>query len=497
MYCPNCNLQYPEDALFCNVCGCALASSYAQETPMQDTAQYEYYENVYYAPKKPKRFLKKFLLIALPCALVLGLVAGLLYYFLVYSHPLNQLSRSADNTLAALMDNAPTMLNVYENMSEFLNEREFSAELDVTSSGEWGDGDRNEGSVKLELSYDADGEELSGGVSYESLSEYYGETYSDSVKVDFSADDKDLYIYSKEMGKEVYTLPLADFGKEYQESELSDLIDDRTADRILESLSINLFSDAGLDSFLTDTDEGAQFMDSMQIEEVDKSIPYAPEDLTVFRAKIDSDDLVDAFVAYSKYSMADLLGEEAAEELALLESYDYDMDEQTVFIYWGINDDNCLAAIYAYPKGDEDEAVGFVLAGEENIWDDVIILDGDDTVEFSVKQKSDGFELYREYEGRSSQKLLKCDDRKGEIVIYDGNDEYVIEYSDENDGARFTYTYSDYDISDYDSDYDYSEKIHVEVSFAPVENIKMLDGETVAVLDLSERKIEELLEDIS
>lgn len=486
MYCPNCNKQYPKDTVFCSLCGGTLEEPAHMQ---RDSAE----NSVEYAPKKPKR-LKKILLIVLCCTLVIGLIAGGLYYFLVYNHPINKLTRAVENSIEELMANTPTLEEAYHNVRDLLQDREFTAKLDFTESKSWSDGDSRRSSGKVTLNYDAGSEEMSGSLSTEEYRSYGDDINSDSYNIDFSADDDDIYLRAKEVGRDVYSLPLADFGEQYKKSALSDMIEDEQLDDILSVADINPYMEISLMDFLTDTEEGERFMDSLEIEEVDEDIPHAQKDLTVYRVYLEMDELQDAMIGYYKYTVANALGEDAVDEIDWPNASHV---SGKAIVYWGINDDDCLVAIHGYEKGNEDDAFTIALVGEENIWDEIVFYEGSYCQKFFVEQKSDGFELYLEHDDRSPEKIFDCDDGAGELIIYDGTTrKYVLSYDSKDGGADFALDYSYFYEDDYDYGYSYTEELHIDLAIVPVEDIEMLDDDPIAVMDLSRKKLEDLLDAI-
>ena len=386
MYCRNCNKQYPKGSVFCNICGNALEAPAG--TAKDSVPQEEIYideEGIQYVHAKP-RSKKKIIGIVLASLLSIGLIVGLVCYLIMINDPLYQISNALENTVDELLVNAPTLSDVKDNIRELINDRAFSLNADYVFSESYSDYDYNyyyddyetyesvtRSSGKIVLNYDADSEEMSGSVSisaYESDGYYDDDPYSKSFDLEFSANDDDIYARLKQLDRNVYALPLANFGEEYTGSSLSKIIKDENRDlnKFLEKAEINPYADISLAAF-RDTDAGEEFIDSLQIEESDKKIPHT-NDLTVYCIELRQNDLNEAVLAYYEWALTELCGEAAVEELDFPEPK---KGNGFIYIFLGINDDDCLVALYAYQKGEKDDAVTIVLDGDENIWDEVVI----------------------------------------------------------------------------------------------------------------------------
>ncbi len=509
MYCRNCNLQYPKGSMFCNNCGSALEDPLVQQRPVEPIYHFEQetepeQNQPVQVEKKPKS-KKKIIAIILSAVGVVALIAGLLWYFLVYNHPINKIKRALNNSIEQLMVNTPTLSNVYHNMKDLMEDREFTLNADVEYSKDESDGDVEKISALVNLNYDAGGEEMGGkaDISVYTYDSYDFDTNNKTYNFKFSADDENIYARFDQLGREVYSLPLEDFGKKYQGSALSKMVkdEDKVLNNFLEKADINPYADFTFSTFCKDTDEGKDFIDSLNIEETDEQIPHT-DDLTVYRMELSAKEYNNAINAYAMFIVSSLFGEEAAEEIE--DTVVSRGGSGKVIICLGINDDDCLVAICMYLKDNEDDYILLTLEGEENIWDEIVLYKGNTKRKLFVEQKNNGFELYRDYDDRSAEKIFECNDSKGELILYNGNTKkYVVEYSDKNDGAAFSLNHKEQE-SDYEYNWDYDEYVetystvilNVDFSIEPVGDIEMIDKDPIAILDLSKSKLEELLDDV-
>ncbi len=484
MYCNKCNQNNPAGAAFCAFCGASLTQQQSGtmpptvtpiytpdiSTPHTPTTQQQppFYpqapgpqENSAYCIAQSAHPTKKFkkALLIIPAALLCIVLVGFLVTTLVISaSPQYQVIDGITNTLEEFegsLESADTFHKIYENLYECISDNQLSAELHIQSD------DDVDAHIFLDYSQPDKLVSLSGNVQ------------SDYNDYDFTvaATQKKLLLQLCQLNNNFYSIPLKNFGKEFKNSELADLIRDQFTyfmdysefERALEKVSIDLFADTSFDSFRDTYDDFDDWVTNLDIKEVDYTIPHT-RDLTVYRAEIVGRDLARILVKYTQFRYEQILGKAIAAELELDDLYEdayEDLEDSILIVYFGINDDDCLAAFYGYEEGNKDDSFSFVLSGRKNIWDEVTLYDGDREMGgFCINETSNGFIIEcfdTNHDGERDVELtLECDEDAGQLIISEDYDEFVVNFSqegaysvlsfdDESDDVRFTAKIASFD----------------------------------------------------
>ena len=490
MYCSKCGQNNHDDAAFCAFCGAPLSAPEAideqtaapvytpeMSTPYSEPTEQEPFGTVsadsYEVQAVPEQKKSKKLWLIIPAAvIVLALIGALVVQFLYISSPQYQFFESLSSTFDVLEEktnDARTFHEVYDDLAEYSDKKEarFVISADIDTIGD------------IELKYDCSIAKqffrLDGGID------------TDYLTFDFAlaANREKLMLQFEQINDNVYSIPLENFGKEYQTSEIANLLANldigSDIERVLRTLSINLFAPTDWDTFRNTYPDFDELIVNLEVDEVDYAIP-STDDLTVYRAKLNAADLTKIYNQYTNFQREQLLGKEAASELAQEDGDLFDLDEDTTLIlYFGINDDDCLSAIYGYEEGCEDEAGGIILAGNKNIWDEVLIYEGDTEIGgFTYRTTESGFavDFFDTYAGAGRETIgtLECDDAAGEIRIALEDKEFTVNYAYENDKITFSFEIED--------------AAELSITVAPFRGVSEIEGEEIELFDCNETELQ-------
>ncbi len=525
MYCNHCGAKLPGIGVFCPNCGNSIAETatpateipapadlydskpenpdftepaapqqpeYAEPMPMQqpygDAAPY--YGEAMPEPvlPKPKRSIKRILIIALASVLSLALVAGATTYFVVTGSPEYKVKSAIENTfedLTEILEKAPDLCEMLDNLAECEDGVSMDVRLEEKCSYDFDDW-QSESSVsaQYEMDYDLKGHELAlrGEVANE-----YDDDYS-RLSFDGYANDDQLMLSIPEISEDYYSVPLPNTFEEFADSALGKYIGvDPSA---VPDKKLDFFPDEDLlEQFMQEYEEQIEnFTDSIEIEEVDERIDGADRDLTVYRINADWEEGMELLEDYFNFVYENVYGSFGMEEMYPYNMPEFDDVDAELDILVGINDDDRLAAIELSVDGGSGS---ILFEGRDNLWNDVVFLsEGEEEFRICVEETSKGFALV--LTDGYDEVLIECNDDRGELVLEAGNEEIItIEYGCEDNGAQISFALS-YE-EHYSYDYYYEESIDLELGIYPLRKIKTPTDSPVELFELSRSEIKDLI----
>ena len=556
MFCKNCGSQYPEWSKFCNVCGAKLEPEQVQEPvaqvpptepvtqavteptaqvteaelPAEPEAPAEQVPTTEPAtqevpvapmpvapensgnqapdaqPAKPKK-KRKVLWIVLACVLVLAIAAAVLSYIFIFNTTERKLSSAVDNTkaeLEAALGNSDNFLTLLERCEEISDDDGYTMIMDSKIVSE-ADYYSSEQTQRIEISYDLRNKQMSGTVVTDSNMQWNEEWFSDeetqsSSKVEFYADEEELLLLVEDFDEDPFMIPLEDFGEVFAESYLGGKIEDEELLNTLRKLTINLFAESNWEAFCQAYPAAKEFTDALELREVDEKIPNA-ENMTVYAVQIDLKNFSEIAFDYFEFYLGELIGAGVTRELLddeVREEFEdlfYELEYDTIHVWLGVNEDDCLAALHIFPEGtQEEESLSIILKGEENLFNEIVLYE-DGKAEFivSIEKTKDGFTLSA---GESElTTYLECVDRNHELLIYDEDGALALafEYDIADEGVTFSFNYTIEEDSEY---YWYSDSMDYTIQLVPLQPINKPKGEAIAVLELTGNELRELIEKI-
>ncbi len=478
MYCNHCKQYNDEGVSFCYYCGAPMnANQNYQNAPASEYG----YVPVSPAPKKKS---KKLWIIIPSVVLTLALVGVIAVWLLVANSPQMQVVDGVTNSLAELEDSmksAKTFYSIYEKTSSYINEKEFSFDLQVNEHDYGSD-------VRLGIDYSANKKVISANADFD--------IDGVSLEMILAANEDHLMLQFEQLDDTFYSLPLKNFGREYKNSSVSELLNDLIDDDdfsdvedVLEKLSIDLFASTDFEAFRDRYEDFDNWVTNLPIEEIEQDIPHT-SGLTVYRATINCEELVAIYEKYYRFQLEELLGKEAADQIDLDEMFDdmYDeMEDKVIIAYFGINDDDCLSAIYGYYQDDAEESFSIVLSGRKNLWDEVTIYERNEEVGgLCICETSRGFTVEffdTYYDEREVAATVECDDAAQQIVITTEDDEtFVIDYALDGKESRFSF--------------DVEDDVSFDLTFSPFRGVTLPAGEEKELLTFDEEDFDQMGEDI-
>lgn len=510
MFCKQCNQENWSGATICAYCGASLTpennaprtSEPTYNPPTWDPTAggtgyssndsgYSSNDSGWENTPVPKSNKKLWLLI--PAIVVsIALIAFVAVKFLVARSPQTQLINSFSKTGEAFLNSVESAENFHalsQTVAQYRAADSVAADIKI-SIGNFDEillsvaQDRSKNIFRADMGVDVEGYEL------------------DLV---IGANKENLMLQLEQLNDKLYTLPLETFGVEYNDSALSDLLssiieDTEEIDSILSSLSINLFAKTDFATFLETNENARSFMESLVLEEVEENI-LDTTDLTVYRTTITIKDILDIYGEYYEYCLSLCIGQEAYEHLkelaglsnVLLSPFaagdlSEDISDFSLTIRFGINDDDCLTALYFCDAEDDESGFGIVLNGEKHIWDEVLIYEGYDVIGgISVTETDTGFvmDFFDILSGnRSTGFLITCDDEAGTLAFNDGYDDlFVINYDVDGKEATFGLEIIDEDVS-------------IELTIEEGRTVSLPEGEEAPLMDFDQNDYMELVMDI-
>ena len=526
MYCNHCGAKLPGIGVFCPNCGNSIAETiappteiptpadlydakptenpdftepaapqqpdYAEPMPMQQPYgdAEPYYGEAMPEPvlPKPKKSIKRILLIALASVLSLALVAGATTYFVITGSPEYKVKSAFENTfedLTEILEKAPDLCEMFDNLAGFEDSVSMDIRLDKEYSYDSEDWQwENADSVQFAMDYDLKGHELAlrGEISTESD--------GDSFRLSFDgyANDDQLMLSVPEISEDYYSVPLPNTLEEFADSALGQYLG--VDPRDLPDIKLDFFPDENLlEQFMQEYEEQIEdFKDSIEIEEVDERIDGADRDLTVYRIDADWDEGMELLEDYFKFVYKNAYGAFGMEEMYRYNMPDFDDVDVDLDILVGINDDDRLAAIELSAKGGSGS---ILFEGRDNLWNDVVFMsEGEEEFRICVEETSKGFAI--ELTDGYDEVLIECNDDRGELVLEAGDEEIItIEYGCEDNGAQISFALS-YE-EHYSYDYYYEESIDLELGIYPLRKIKAPTDSPVELFELNRSEIKDLI----
>lgn len=523
MFCVKCGAQLPEGVLFCTSCG-AQQNQEAQPTAAPvaepvEAAPEAAAENVSYSDPNsqwpenagdstanenaPKKGGKKKLIITIAAAvLALALVVGLVAFIVAYSSDKAQLARAIGNAgdeLKELTGNAETFHQMLENVADM----DGKMTIEGGTSGKNGSDDwySFENETNYRISIDPDGKKLSyfvntsSALEYPSMPEY---NYESDISIDIYVDEENLMASAPDVLDDYYSLPLQNLGEKLYDSDLAYIMEEEgevpeDVMDILYELDIDLFSNRSLDSLRKlCPEEYDAFVDTIVVEEVDKSMPCDADCDSVFYVTWDMEALGEFLAAYYPAFLQSSLGTDA-----LLEDVEDELDEMVedfsnveMELYFGETDGILTALHFEFSEdGDDPHAISIVLEGRGNVWEDFVVYgDDEEVLTGGFTETDDGFELSMEADG--DEVLIICDDPAGELIIETAyGEEIVLEYSADNDGMSLSIE------ADYNSDYGSTSSMSYSLEILPLDEIETPD-DPIDILSLDEDELYDLGEEL-
>lgn len=405
------------------------------------------------APKKSK---KKLWLTISAIVVSVALVVGLVVYLYITSRPEYKIINALGNTVEALpqsFSGAGTLKDIAQTIYDLEPDDAVGIDISMESNGE---------GFTASIARDMDEEVMSANISVKTR-------YDGNYEFAIGATDEKLMVQSDLLGSKVYTIPLEDFGEEFEASDLNKLLklsgesEVTMISSFLSSLSIDLFADTSLSYFWDNAEVVSDFVSDLELTEVDETLLGA-KDLTVYRGTTSLEDIMELYEGYIEYTLTQMLGEDIADDLMSFmdfsDSMYYDSDE-SLNLYFGIDDDDCLVAVYFCFEEDEEEGFGIRLCGKKNIWDDIRIYEGSEVIGGVEKEStSDGlvWNFYDmdtgDYEEAEKDIVfhIECNDARGTVSFYEdgryGSEEvFTIRYSKKGDKISFDMEAPDEDVT--------------------------------------------------
>lgn len=473
-YCSYCGNPFADDAQFCPNCG--MAATPEEASPVGEAIPVTPQETTGEMPQKPKKKRKGLIIAIVAVVLVLAIAAAL--YFFVF-RPTQEAygittEAAAEKTVAQLQDvlgDCENLNALCENLWEIAQTEQLTVHLGVGTS-DFYSGDE---SVNMTLHYDGVNSQLGGVIDL------------NGIKLDYYADEEQLMIHCADFDDSYFMVPLENFGEAFADSALAAMFGVEDSEELRE-FGIRLFMQTDWNEFSEKNPEIAEFVESLEFVEVDKTIPNA-EGMTVYEVSIDVKDITDFYSSYMTYASA------AMTESALSEDELFG-DDDKITVQIGINKDGCLAAVYLFPEG-EDGSVTLVLCGEDNLFEEIRIYENEEQVyTLSLEKTKHGFTL----SGGKDEllPLLVCNDDDCELIVYgeDGEELLTIVYGTEEDGVSFETVFtqdSDYGLEDQTGLGVISTDVRITAEIVPFEGVESPDGEVVAFFELTEAELQSLV----
>ena len=483
--------ETPVIAQDCNAGQSTAESFYACPTQMEDASNP--------VPAPPKKKSGKMLILTI-CAsvLVLALAVGCAFFAVRATSPEARLLRAWNGTMEDLndvtanaeifnalveqsksyKDKSTTTVNYLMNMeTDYFQEKNsitVRTHRDRTNHRMLVDG-------ALEMEY-----------SYEDYEEFNSST---EIAYEIYVDSESLVLSLPDLLDDSYMLPTEHFGEKLLDSELGDFLADELDEETLELLGkLDIDLTALMDPKLTELcpEEYRLFTESISIEKCDKEIDLADGLEQVYEVSFDMSALLDlAFATADQLlinsvgDISDSLPEDFIEELQDLEDEVRDtLEELEYTILLGVGDGKLRAFYLELTSDGEPHDLTLVLAGEDNIWSEILLYaDDEEVLSGSIVKKKAGFNVTLESDGEKL--VIVVDDKDQEIdVKFDGEKLFTVTYDVENDCIFFGYELSEdgYELS-------YS------VEVAPLEKFEKPE-DSVDLLSLSEDELEELGEEL-
>ncbi len=469
MLCHQCGAQINDGASFCIRCGARQQASVSQEPIVQEpvleqaTAETAVpdqvpYEQPYYMPYPPqaeqppkKPINKKKLAISLVSILLcLSLIAGIFVYFTYYATAERALRNAAEDSAESLEEllgknsELEKVLKVLRNMDD-----EFTLNLSA-------------GTDTMSFAFSNKKELLSLMLDI------------DSIRYQLTADNRKLVVAYPGISDELYSLPLANLGKELLDSSW---MEDFPAEYqgMLREIDIRLF-DIPSPKSIEDQEFYAKFEEKVQLEEVDTDIPHSKGVETVYRMHMDTDDYADYIMGSTKYMLSPVLGDQLVSLLAYSMGTSASMLEGEKTILCGLDEDDRLVAIHAVETVSDDSVVLTIsLTGERNPWEKIEIYADDEQVcTISIEQEDDGLAVYVDEEC-----FLRVDNEK--MAIGPEGDTLTVYYEVRDGGCYFSIEINGQ---------------RAELEILPTCEAEMPTGKTTSILSLTEDELSALMEQV-
>lgn len=425
------------------------------------------------APLPRKRNRKRLIFSLIAAVLVLALLAGGLVYAFVLNTPEARLLRALENTGEALEDVFArcTNLNALAARGEELSASgKLSCALELSS-----DSGYRPFSYKFCADTDRENKQLGGSFDF---------TMDDAIppiQLQFYLDEESLVLGLPQLLDDVYSIPMKDFGKKLLASPLAKSAEIEGSD-VLSELSFNFFAEISWDDFRKQyPEETAAFLDSLQIEESDEAIPKAEDGLEVYSLRVDWQCAGALLQAYMEYSVCALYGTDAMltqSELDELDDTLAELDDAGSYLLIGINDDNCISALYLTDEAQTYTAT-LLLEGRQNLWNDVTLLvDGKTVATACLQSTADGFQC--EIEAENTTLSIACDDAEGLLTFAASDSPSAIqEFRYESaDGGLHIYTVSQ------------AEDLRFDLRLLPLQQIDKLSDDPTDLFSVSTAKLQ-------
>ena len=473
MICPKCFSQMPDGTVFCSACGSSMSTASGAE----DTSSYGAPLNSKKGPDK-----KKIILFAAIGVVALALIIGLITVIAVNSTPEAKVMNAAQKSMKQfekMLSSSDTLMDMSDNAESIVSKQTFTVNADVTYKSEYS----NDADINISLSKDKKEIGASGTVKV------------DDIGFDFQlyANEKQLVAALPDDLDTAYSVPFENFGAQFADSDIYDLIEDNVDEEFIEFLEVlepDMFTEPTWKDFKKAYPEEAKALEkSLELKKSKEAIPETDGKMTVYSLELDMDAYIDALVAYQCYTMELSVGTAAFENLddyvdSLEDQYSALEDVEAV-LYIGISG-GCITAIHADAEIDgEDFEVTLVFEGDKNIWEEVVLYyDGDDIATLTMEDTGSGFEA--ELEINDYEFTLECDDSAGELILsVEGEEVFTIEYSAEDKGAQISFEIEQY-----------RESYEISVSILPLQKIEKID-DAQNIFEMSESDIEDVIEDLA
>ena len=456
MFCRQCGAQLTDNATFCMQCGAKVNDApqqTMQETP--DTYQMPYepmYNPEETPPKKPIN--KKKLAISLVSILLcLSLVAGLFVYF-TYSATAERAVREATEDSAELLENLLTEDTGLERLLEAIDDLDGEFTLSISS-----------GTDSASLAFSNRKEIISLLCNIE------------GVSFQVAADNDKLVISSPDGLDKAYSIPLANFGKAFVNSPLGASAIAAEMQGVLQGISFRLFDFPSLEAF-EHTEFYQEYKESIEVEEVDASIPHSKGVETVYRMNMDAA----SYQRYSKKCINYMLGPVLGEDLVSLLTYSMFATPTMAMTaphetLYGLDEDGRLVASHVTMES-SGETFSFTLAltGERNPWEKIELYSDNELIGTISIQKENGVISVYVDGGR----FLMIDDQR--LILGHEEDPLTIYYEVRNGGCYFTLEIDGQTA---------------EIELLPTCTAEMPKGDIVDIFSLTMEELEALLAPVS
>lgn len=512
MICKHCNQNNWDDAVFCTNCKQPLTSepspsqgeSQAPPQPTADNSYNPYGWDSYYAnpdgipsPDPTPSKKNKKLLILIPAILAVVALVGFLGYRIFLSLvPEYRVVKAISNTVAELtetLEKAETFHNISETLKEYQKNASFAVDFSLNQETYYSSND-----IRVSLVRDQKEKLMRADVSY-------SDGNSTNFNFTVSADANTLKAQMLQLNNNIYTIPLETFGADYTGSSLSSMLQGSSAglfdiNKLLESLSIDLFAKSDFQTFRKESDTFDNFVKSLDVEKVDQTI-YGLSNTTVYRTTIDMYSLTELYNEYQKFSISQVLGDEAVANMealgdslsttgllgSLMGTGMNNENTGSLVLFFGINKANCLTAVSGYMMSDPTNTIGVVLNGKDNIWDEVLCYEGNEIVGgITVMDTASGFSvsIFGQYRNeRETYVSVECNDFMGKLSFYDEDryETFAVNYTLSGENIFFGMELPDEDMS-------------ISLSLSPERDIPPLVGAEVPILNM---KLEDYIEIVS